>query len=359
MQTIQQMLLSFGASIAIIQSVQHFSIAVNAGSASNTATISSVTTANAFILYGGQSEDQAADNPNQIHAGLTLTNSTTVTATRNSSSTTSIVINGCVVEFKSGVINSNQSGTISLVSATSNTATISSVNTSLAFVHFQGNTYSSSTAKPETVEARVTLTNSTTVTATVGVSGSTTNVVYYTVIEFTSTYINSVQQITPQLTTTSTSQDTTITSVTTGATMLIWGGFDITQTTTHREGIYPTASLTSATNVNISRFDSLTGTINVTITVIEFKSQYIKSLQRGSNQIAGSGTSATNTITSVTTGNTALNYCGQTRQSSGSDANSSGSYGYIALTNGTTITGTRIGGVAGGLNTGWEAIEFN
>lgn len=76
-------------------------------------------------------------------------------------------------------IKSIQTGTITLTAVTSNTATITSVNTAKAFCIFNGGV--SSAAESNSYAAQ--LTNATTVTAYRSASGNTTTV-YYTVVEF-------------------------------------------------------------------------------------------------------------------------------------------------------------------------------
>lgn len=81
-----------------IKSVQPFTIAISAGSA--TATITSVNTAKAFVAFDGIQLDTTAagGGSHNWFATLALTNATTVTATRVGNTGT-LTISGTVVEY--------------------------------------------------------------------------------------------------------------------------------------------------------------------------------------------------------------------------------------------------------------------
>jgi hypothetical protein len=149
-----------------IKSIQYGSISLSTSVTSNTATISSVTTANAVVIPMGFYLS-IADVPWEYeYPTFTLTNSTTVTATIGAVPTATITANFMVLEFAN--LKSNQSGTINLNSVTSNTAAISSVTTANAMLFVRGCTeMASNTFSPEGQYMPITtLTNSTTVTAT-------------------------------------------------------------------------------------------------------------------------------------------------------------------------------------------------
>ena len=96
---IQYTVIEFYGSV-LRQAVQSFSISLGSGTSTNTATITSVTTTKAAILPTGYTQDTAAAfRPDYTFAYLTLTNATTVTATRQQTTGTTVVT-GMVVEFK-------------------------------------------------------------------------------------------------------------------------------------------------------------------------------------------------------------------------------------------------------------------
>ena len=82
-----------------IKSIQPFTIAL-AAAGSNTATITSVNTSKAYIVYGGAQLDSTAagGGAHNWFCELTLTNATTVTAARGGNTGT-VTVAGTVVEF--------------------------------------------------------------------------------------------------------------------------------------------------------------------------------------------------------------------------------------------------------------------
>lgn len=342
----------------IIQSIQQVTITIAAGSASNTATITSVDTTKACIW---NQEFTSADTGNEfgeIFAGVDLTNATTVTATRAISSGTAAVTVYCtVIEFVSSAITSIQKGTISLVNVASNTATISSVTTSRSVAILNGWTNSSTDNFPGREFCAVTLTNATTVTGIRGTNPANTAVVYYTIVEFASGITQSVQQFATSLSTTGTAPTQTISSVTTGNSLLVWGGFTVGGTSTvNATDILYTLQLTAATTVTLTRIGSNNSNTRIYYyTVLEFASGNINSLQRGTMTLA-SQTSNTTTITSVTTSRSFVNYCGHRHGLSSIPVGIN--FPSLALTDATTITARMNTSNATTQTQSYEVVEF-
>lgn len=167
---------------AVIQSVQQTTTTLTSANTSDTATITSVNTANTILIWQGIS----GGGQTVLNYGYraTLTNGTTITLTRNGTDTTTRTINVTALEFASGVINTIQRGTIAVDSATSNTATVTSVNTAKSFVNYVGFSTDFAVATYDTAYPRITLTNATTVTATKGSNAATATTVGYEVVEF-------------------------------------------------------------------------------------------------------------------------------------------------------------------------------
>lgn len=84
---------------SVIKSVQYGTVVIGAGATSATATISSVTTSKSVVVFLGFQESSSAATPQTYLAYLTLTNATTVTATRQASGDT-LTVGFCVVEFQ-------------------------------------------------------------------------------------------------------------------------------------------------------------------------------------------------------------------------------------------------------------------
>lgn len=168
---------------SLVKSVQAGTIVIASGTASNTATITGVSLANSMIFMLGREIDTTT-GPNNHCAHLVLTNATTITATRQATGASGLTVGYVVVEFLPGVIKSVQRGTISLVAVTSNTATITAVNTAKSFVGNLGWTIETTDGAASRVyNLRAALTDATTVTASRSL-GTGTAVVSYQVVEF-------------------------------------------------------------------------------------------------------------------------------------------------------------------------------
>src|SRR5271155_4635047 len=121
---------------SVIQSITQIEITIAIGSTTNTQTVS-VTAANAWLIYNGSTTTSASSTPEGL-AYLTLTNGTTVTATRNLGTAFAVTVYGTLVEFASDV-NAISYGTITITSGTSGTVNPSGGATSAnAFVGFLG-----------------------------------------------------------------------------------------------------------------------------------------------------------------------------------------------------------------------------
>ncbi len=118
--------------------VQKFSITIASGQTTGTATINAVGSG-AFIMPGG-CNPSVSSNGEEISAYLSLTNSTTITATRTLGTAGTIAVKGCIVDGNTtNLIKSVQFGTITLTTGvTSNTASISAVTNANAVVQYLG-----------------------------------------------------------------------------------------------------------------------------------------------------------------------------------------------------------------------------
>jgi hypothetical protein len=144
-----------------------------------TATITAVDTSNTILIHQGDTHGADTATASRVINRLTLTNSTTVTATGNANTTAS----GVVIEFFAGVLKSVQTGTVS--TNTTSTAPITAVNTSKAFVIHLGTSGSVGDATPvNQASTEFTLTNATTVTCTVAATGVADLVSGFMVVEW-------------------------------------------------------------------------------------------------------------------------------------------------------------------------------
>lgn len=331
-----------------INSIQQVSITIGAAAASNTATISTVG-ANAFVIIQGWTTTSANPLAAQSLPRIELTNSTTVTAYRNTLGTPAIIVKAVVVDPAAGLVSSVQQGTVSISGAATGTATITSVNTSNSAVFYLGNTTTDISSGGQDM-MDIKLTNSTTVTATLR-TGTTTATVGFVVVVFNTAAIQSIQ--TSERLYSANSTNVTISSVTTANTMLAWGGF----TSSSGGGNDAYMSLTGATTVNVNSVNDTD--FRIGFTVIEFKSGVLaRAVQRGQITLTNL-TSQTATITSASTAKTILNFCGS-QQGEGT-ASLGDEMLAVAQTNATTVTGTA--GTTSSFSSvrkvGYEAVTFN
>lgn len=176
-----------GGVAGYVKSVQSGTIAIAAASASNTATITSVDVNNAVLLFLGFTVTNAFTRQDVSIARLALTNATTITATRGlaAASGETITVSYMIVEFSPGLIKSVQQATIAL-SAVSNTATITAVDTTKAVIIPLGMSSADTTVSPTTdvTSFKLVLTNATTVTANHITAAAAAYTIGFTVVEF-------------------------------------------------------------------------------------------------------------------------------------------------------------------------------
>lgn len=302
---------------AAYSSIQHFSITISGTNTSATATISSVDTSLSTIMWGGiacQNDTQADDDL----ARITLTNGTTITATRVGNTTGhDVTIKGTVVEWDSDWIQSIQRGTITITNGggASATATISSVTTANTYVAYLGHTHARAAGISMGIWPVVSLTNSTTVTATANAAPSASQdvVVSYEVVEFKSAVVDSIQYAQHTGTATGTTQDVTISAVTTGDCIVIPAGFYHNATS---ERVLWSWHLQSSTNVRFEVGFSTSNARRVACWVVELDGTF--SAVENINDTVGYGTSdqtLDTTITTLDTTESFLTYGGITTSS--------------------------------------------
>lgn len=337
-----------------VNSVQYVTITIPTGATSATATISAVGSL-AFLNNLGF-ETITASNGAIGYPRVELTNTTTVTAYRNTSDASiTVTVKACVVDATSDLVTSVQRGTITVASgSTSNTATISAVTNANTIVTHQGQTTDETSQVIKQIENVLSL-SGTTVTATRqdGTSGSIT--VGYQVVEFKgSALAQSVQNI-AKTWNSGTSTTATITSVNTNNAIIFYAGSSCATTANHAQA-EQMAQLTDATTVTISINTASTLAHSFNCSVVEFASGVLASaVQRGTTTLTAA-TSNTSTITAVNTSKAMLNYLHYTASTSTSSIRDTCSSAY--LTNSTTVTVAR--GTANNNITGsWAIAEFN
>lgn len=153
-----------------------------AGNASATQTLSpAVDPANCLLLYAGNANAEV-DNPAVALTYVTLTNSTTITAVRNTGAS-NVAVRGVLLELKPGFIKRVQRGTATFTAATTKTVTITAVTTGQTILNVPGWLSPNTTFSGANDVISGVLTNSTTITFTR--TGSTgLLIVSYEVVEF-------------------------------------------------------------------------------------------------------------------------------------------------------------------------------
>lgn len=340
-------------SSSIIQSIQPFSITITNGNTSNTATITAVDTTKAVLFLGGFTTTVTAGTAyGSSNPYVALTNATTVTATRNSS-TSAVTVRGTIVEFVSSAISSVQSGTIVLSGVTSNTATISSVDTSKSVVLWLGHITNSTSSNVSRAWGSFVLTNATTVTFSRSVSN---NVLTgsFMVVEFASGILNSAPQVkTATATGASTTLDVTLLSTSTSNTINVLSGFTNGYSSDDMTSVNSYYQMTSTTNVRLTRVGTTTTSRTIAFTALEFASANIQSLQRGTTTIGGGG--STSSISAVDTAKSVYvsNWWNTAAVTIGQDD----AYALGYLLDSTTVQGEKAT-LTSNSTIGWEILEF-
>lgn len=159
----------------------------------------------------------------------------------------------------SSLVKSIQRGTIAVTGGTTGTLTITSVDTNYARLRFLGCTASLNVVDGTKYFARVDLTNTTTVTATVNTSpGANTLTVSVEVTEYWPGVIKSIQRGT--ITPAGAGATATITGVNTAKTELDYLGFSDTDTS-NNNGVIPYLVLTNSTTVTATNVVAVNATV--------------------------------------------------------------------------------------------------
>lgn len=175
-----QVLANQAAPTGFISNVQYGSISMAIGTASATATITAVDTSKSVVVGLGNTASSTVGG--EMSVAFTLTNSTTVTANRNSGGSTSVVGYFVVVTFTASFKSIQVVSGQIISNGTSVAIPITSVNTAKTLILPQGTLTGGSNDASE-VMIGWTLTNSTTVTAFRNAVASATTNVYAVVVE--------------------------------------------------------------------------------------------------------------------------------------------------------------------------------
>ena len=309
-----------------VNSIQSGSITIPAGSTSNTATLSTPIVGNAIIFHNGQNPADTTISGSVVTAKIGFAGS-------------AVTVYYTIVDAKSALVTSVQSGTIAMGTSATATATITSVDTTKSVVmhcgQYTGN-ISNLTLPKALVD--VTLTNSTTVTASVNTAATTGGAtVSYQVITFAAGVLNqNVQQFRFTSVAASISDTQTITSVNTNNAFIVNGGFSTAGTVSRNS--FQDYVLTNSTTVTAAKGQNAAVSRTLSFAVVEFVSGVLSALQRGTIAITGTTSSATATISSIDTTLSITNMLGYTTPSSTVSLYQTA--GAVALANSTTVNST-------------------
>lgn len=211
---------------------------------------------------------------------------------------------------ESGFIKSIQAFSITIASgATTGTATINSVSTTLTSLHFSGQYADLAGARDGRYHfSYLTQTNATTITATR--NGTNDNLVIKGyAIEWDAAFVKSVQMGTATITTTGTTATAAISAVDLANSCIQWNGVS-GSIAGGSQSILTTVHLSSTTQVTATRTTGTSATVVTGFCVIEFQSGVLNSNTQAANPSKASGTSGDATISSVTAAQTWLVYGG-------------------------------------------------
>lgn len=262
--TINAVVIEFSSQV---NSIQAGTIAAN-GVASATATITAVS-ANAFVLYLGQTTTTAETVLSRAIATVALTNSTTVTAF-NPLSTANMTVGYMVVDLSSVLVKSVQKlAHVDTSNTTSYTDTISSVAVANTLLLYNGDSFTSGSGA-SSFEVTRQLTNSTTVTYTLGVgnASATSKTSRTTVLEFQPNILNAPVQRGVITISSGASATAAITSIPTAKSFANWCGWNFSSGTPAAS--FPNLTLTSSTVITAALNSTETGGPKVSYEAVWF-----------------------------------------------------------------------------------------
>ena len=310
--------------------------------------------ANTILIWNGENtSNSSAVNDVRDSATITVTNTTTITAARTTSPAYTLAVNFTLIEFSSGV-NSVQAGDITIAAGggATNTATISTVGAN-AFVLYQGCRFSISVGNAQPICA-VALTNTTTVTATVDANASATQIVRYMVADLGTAIVTAVQPQAASMSATGTSGTDTITSVTTGNAILVYGGVSraLSGTATFASQNYENV-LTNATTVTKTRSGTGTNARTDFYTVVSLAASALNgSVQHSTVALSAQTSNTSSAFSAVTLAKSFVNWGNFLAA-----GNSNVSQTAMSFTSTTQVTATV--NAAGSPTAAFSVVQFN
>lgn len=293
--------------------VQQFSITIASGSTTGTATINAVGSG-AFIVMGG-TNPSVSNNPAEDFAQVTLTNSTTITATRNTGTAGTVVVTGCIVDGDTtNLIKTVTYGTITIANtASSGTATTLTGTVGNTAIHLLGWSSANTTLSGVNEYPVLTLPANVPTATRVGTSGTLT--VSYVAIEFQSSAmtVNAVQQIAATSSSSVTSYTASLgANVVLANTICFYSGSSISVVTTNIAEIKQRGALTGVGTFTVNVNTAVADAKKYNASCVELNSGVLNSaVQRGTTTLTGV-TSNTTTLTAVNETYSGVSWLGNT-----------------------------------------------
>lgn len=341
--------------------VEQFAITIPAGSTSATHTLGKTVDPTKCIRIYNNKQFNGLGDYNQINPRISLTNGTTVTATKNTSAADDVIVQGVIIELWPWAVKNIQEGTLAI-----GTASVSSTTTDITgtvpadlantVVFWLGTSTDSTGGGISTAFTTLALSASGShvqVTASIGASGNNT-VTGYCAITFAPGIIKQKIDVTVQVFNGSTTASATIAAVNMNHTMSVSRGY---QFTSGFEGDLVAGKLASSTSFSIQRSDNFP-TSRMLVTLIELFPEWIKSVQRNITAITLESLTENITITAV---NTAKAFAVHMGVSSAYQFSLTGqTTPTLQLLNATTVQLQRQnhGDFSHQTSEGWEAVEL-
>lgn len=310
-----------GGASTIIQSIQQGSITIANGSQSNTLAISSVTTANTMLVWGGVSSFTTANREVWAvddSAYISLTDATTVTATRLGSKG-ALTVRFTVLEFASNIIANIQNGSVSLNAVSSANATITSAVVADTFCHWQGSTYdaTASTTVALNITSTLTLVGPTIISSKrTGNTGIQTS--YFTAVQFKPNILNqATQHVAIPCGSGGVNTTAAITSAAVANTVIFFNGYKTDRNSPIVKTTQARILSQSATEI-IGACNDGAGSAEANAAIVTFKPTNMTNAQNKGTIIMGAAASAHTAISSAATTKSIMSYLGNSGNAAGS-----------------------------------------
>lgn len=288
----------------LIQSIRAFDITINDASATGTDTITSVDKSLSAVYVTGSVDANTLDDLDRSSYHVVLTNGTTVTATRVATDGAIASITGYIVTFNSTFVKEVHHGTVTIAGGSSSqvSGTFNATEANCAALHCGGSTSEPSDFVND-VWANIIISGSDTavsVTAQKFSTGDATTI-SFNILEFQSSAINQIQEVVLNMNNgVGPTSDATISSVDTSKTMMLWGGIRPSSFASNLSSVTAYAELTSSTNIKLTR-DGTAGSVNVTVTSIEFNDAVFQSVERITSSFGDAETTDNVTLSTTLT----------------------------------------------------------